>query len=152
MELAEHYTATLHRLAYALTRNADDAHDVTRETLIYGWKNIKHLPVGRPFCPWLMRATRNVSISMRRRRAGGSDAAPGSPGVRTTARERVFLGAFGDLTPDEQVVLVMRLVERFAYQDIATALEVPTRTAMSRVATAREHLRARIAERARKAA
>lgn len=147
MELAEHYTPALYRLAHALTQNSEDAIELSGETLIHGWKNIKHLPVGRPFYPWLMRAARNLSIAIRRRRAGhGESPLPGS------ARARAFLGAFGELTPDEQVVLVMRVVDGLSYQDIASALELPTRTAMSRVAAARERLRARLAERARKAA
>jgi RNA polymerase sigma factor (sigma-70 family) len=147
LELAEHYSRALHRLAYALTRHHDDALDLTRETLIHGWKNIKHLPVGRPFYPWLMRAVRNLSIAVRRTRAG-----QGEPAPRGTARERVFLAAFADLNADEQMVLTLRVIEQLPYPDIATALEVPTRTAMSRVATARERLRTRIGARAREAA
>jgi RNA polymerase sigma-70 factor (ECF subfamily) len=149
MELVEHYAPAIHRLAHALTRQPDDALDLARETLVHGWKNIKHLPVGRPFHPWLMRAARNLSIGMRRRRAGAEDEASNAP--RRSARE-VFLGAFSQLTPDEQIVLVMSVVERLTYANIATALEVPVRTAMSRVATAREHLRERIAEQGRRAA
>ncbi|MGH7743081.1 MAG: RNA polymerase sigma factor, partial [Candidatus Eiseniibacteriota bacterium] len=70
MELVDHYSRPLHRLSYALTRQAEDAIELTHDALVYGWKNIKHLPVGRPFCPWLYRATRNLSIAVRRRRAG----------------------------------------------------------------------------------
>jgi RNA polymerase sigma-70 factor (ECF subfamily) len=147
LELAEHYTLALYRLAHALTLHPDDAIDLSRETLIHGWKNIEHLPVGRPFYPWLMRAARNLSIAIRRRRAGHGE----SP-LRGSARTRAFLRAFGQLTPDEQVVLVMRVVDGLSYQDIASALELPTRTAMSRISAARERLRAKIAERARKAA
>jgi len=147
LELVEHYAPAIYRLSHALTPHPDDTLDLARETLIHGWKNIKHLPVGRPLYPWLMRAARNLSIVVRRHRAGLGETPPTGG-----SRERVFLGAFSDLTPDEQVVLVMRVVERLAYTEIATALEVPTRTAMSRVANAREHLRTRIAERARNAA
>lgn len=147
LELVEHYAPAIHRLAHALTPHPDDTLDLTRETLIHGWKNIKHLPVGRPLYPWLMRAARNLAVIVRRRRAGLGESAP-----QGSARERVFLGAFADLTLDEQVVLVMRVVERLPYAEIATALEVPTRTAMSRVANARERLRTRIGERARNAA
>ena len=150
MELAEHYAPAIHRLAHALTRHPDDALDLARETLVHGWKNIKHLPVGRPFHPWLMRAARNLSIAVRRRRAGSGEESH-DLGPRRSARERVFFSAFSQLTPDEQIVLVMSVVERLTYANIATALEVPVRTAMSRVATAREHLRERIAEQRRAA-
>ena len=147
LELVEHYAPAIYRLAHSLTPHPEDTLDLARETFIHGWKNIKHLPVGKPLYPWLMRAARNFAIVVRRRRAGLGEAPPAG-----SARERVFVGAFADLTLDEQVVLVMRIVEKLPYTEIATALEVPTRTAMSRVASARERLRTRIAERARNAA
>jgi len=147
MELVDHYSRPLHRLAYALTRHHDDAIELTCEALIYGWKNIRHLPVGRPFCPWLFRATRNLSIAVRRRRAGQAESHAGGP-----VRLRAFLSALSDLTPDEQLMLALRLGERLSYQDIGVTCELPARTVMGKVATAREHLRARLAARARDAA
>jgi RNA polymerase sigma-70 factor (ECF subfamily) len=147
MELVDHYSRPLHRLSFALTRQAEDAVELTHEALVYGWKNIKHLPVGRPFCPWMFRATRNLSIAVRRRRAGHGDPPPTG-----TVRQRAFLAALSELTPDEQLMLALRVGERLSYQDIGTTCELPTRTVMAKVASAREHLRARLAARARDAA
>jgi RNA polymerase sigma-70 factor (ECF subfamily) len=146
MELVDHYSRPLHRLAYALTRHAEDAIELTHDAFVYGWKNISHLPVGRPFCPWLFRATRNLSIAVRRRRAGQGDTPVGP------ARQRAFLTALSDLTPDEQLILALRVGEKLSYQDIGTTCELPARTVLARVASAREHLRARLAARARDAA
>jgi RNA polymerase sigma-70 factor (ECF subfamily) len=147
MELVDHYSRPLHRLAHALTRHPDDAIELTHEAFVYGWKNISHLPVGRPFCPWLFRATRNLSIAVRRRRAGHGEAATTGP-----ARQRAFLAALSDLTPDEQLVLALRVGEKLSYQDIGTTCELPTRTVLARVASARERLRTRLTVRAREAA
>ena len=147
LELVEHYAQPLHSLAHALTRHPDDALELTRETLVYGWKNIRHLPVGRPFCPWLTRAARNLSIAIRRRRVSLGEAPQYGP-----SRERVFLAAMSDLSVDDQLLLGLRITSRLSYTDIGAALEVPARTAMARVATARERLRSRISTRAREAA
>lgn len=146
MELVDHYSRPLHRLAYALTRHPDDAVALTHDAFVHGWKNISHLPVGRPFCPWLFRATRNLSIAVRRRRAGAGES-PAGP-----SRQRVFVAALSDLTPDEQLILALRVGERLSYQDIGATLELPARTVLARVASAREHLRARLAAHARDAA
>jgi RNA polymerase sigma-70 factor (ECF subfamily) len=146
MELVDHYSRPIHRLSHALTRHPGDAMELTHETLVYGWKNIRHLPVGRPFCPWLFRAARNLSIAVRRRRAGEGES-PGGP-----MRLRAFLTALSDLAPDEQLMLALRLGERLSYHDIGVTCELPTRTVMAKVAAAREHLRARLAARARDAA
>lgn len=147
MELVDHYSRPLHRLAFALTRHHEDALELTNDALVYGWKNIRHLPVGRPFCPWLFRATRNLSIAVRRRRAGLGEATTPGP-----ARQRAFLAALSDLTPDEQLILALRVGERLSYQEIGATCELPPRTVLARVASAREHLRARLAARAREAA
>ena len=147
MELVDHYSRPLHRLAHALTRHPEDAIELTHEAFVYGWKNISHLPIGRPFCPWLFRATRNLSIAVRRRRASHGDAAATGP-----VRHRVLLAALSDMTPDEQLLLALRVGEKLSYQDIGTTCELPTRTVLARVASAREHLRARLAARAREAA
>ncbi|MGH3054377.1 MAG: RNA polymerase sigma factor, partial [Gaiellaceae bacterium] len=69
-----------------------------------------------------------------------------------TVRQRAFLAALADLTPDEQMILALRIGERLSYQDIGTTCELPTRTVMARVSSAREHLRARLGARARDAA
>jgi len=147
MELVDHYSRPLHRLAHALTRHRDDAIELTHDAFVYGWRNISHLPVGRPFCPWLFRATRNLSIAVRRRRDSHGEGAATGP-----ARQRVFLAALSELTPDEQLVLALRVGEKLSYLDIGTTCELPTRTVLARVASAREHLRARLAARARDAA
>jgi RNA polymerase sigma factor (sigma-70 family) len=147
MELVDHYSRPLHRLAHALTRHPEDAIELTHDAFVYGWKNVSHLPVGRPFCPWLFRATRNLAIAVRRHRA-----ALGEAQVTGPARQRAFLAALSELTPDEQMVLALRVAGKLSYQDIGTTCELPTRTVLSRVASAREHLRARLAARARDAA
>ena len=58
LELVEHYAPAIYRLAHSLTPHPEDTLDLARETFIHGWKNIKHLPVGKPLYPWLMRAAR----------------------------------------------------------------------------------------------
>jgi RNA polymerase sigma-70 factor, ECF subfamily len=147
LELVEHYARPLYRLAYALTVHPDDAIELTRRTLIHGWENIAHLAVGRPFYPWLVRAGRNLSVVERRRRDGAMETL-----ARGSQRERVFQAAFADLGPDERLLLAMRVNEKLPYADIAVTLEVSPRTAMTRIAQARERMRTRVAARAREAA
>ena len=92
-------------------------------------KTSTSLPVGRPFCPWLFRATRDLSIAVRRRRAGLGEATTPGP-----ARQRAFLAALSDLTPDEQLILALRVGERLSYQEIGATCELPPRTVLARVA------------------
>jgi RNA polymerase sigma-70 factor (ECF subfamily) len=47
------YQRAVHRVAYALTRNAGDADDVTQETFLRAWQAIGRFRVGEPLYPWL---------------------------------------------------------------------------------------------------
>lgn len=136
LELVTHYRRSIYRIAFALTRNETDARELTRDAFVLAWKNVKHLPLSRPLYPWLARSVRNLSVAFRRRRSG----TPEIGNASSSPRERALVSAFSELGADEQLVLALRLVEKLSYDDIASALEVPNRTAMSRLATARDQV------------
>jgi RNA polymerase sigma-70 factor (ECF subfamily) len=141
-ELMEHYQRPLYRLAFALTRDRDDAAQVTHETLIQGWRQLKQFQVGHPFLPWLLRTLRGLSVAARRRRAGEPLPATAGPGG---ARARVFRAAFAELSVNEQLVLALGAVEHLPHHAMGVMLEVPAHTALSQLSAARERLRARVA-------
>ena len=140
-EIARAYTRPIHRLAFALTRDPDEARDLARETFVRAWKGLKHLPADRPLYPWLARITRNLSVSLGRRRAGA-----GEGGVERSARDEAYIAAFLELNADDQMALTMRVIEKLSYPEIAVYLEVPVRNVISRLSGARDHLRRRLAE------
>jgi RNA polymerase sigma-70 factor (ECF subfamily) len=142
-EIARAYTRPIHRLAFALTRDPDDARDLARETFVRAWKGLRHLPPDRPLYPWLARIARNLSVSLGRRRAGDGD---GAPAWQRSAREEAYLAAFLELNADDQMALTMRVIEGLSYPEIAVYLEVPVRNVISRLSGARDHLRRRLAE------
>lgn len=149
--LIRHYERPLYRLAFALTRHHDDAAALSVETFARGWAEIARLPDGKRFFPWLLRFARNLSVTRARRRAdeeaktasergeaprGKSADAPPGP----VELEQRLLDALGELRPDEQVALGLRIGERLAYTDIALLLEHSAGVTLARLSSARAFL------------
>lgn len=150
------------RVAYGLTRNASDADDLTQETFVRAWQALGRFRVGEPMHPWLARIAVNLAFSLfrtRRRRpevpieplieAGQQFAGTDDPAREAVDRDhgRHLAEAFGELSEEHRVVLVLRVVDQLTYDEIAHTLNVPAGTVMSRLSRARSDLRARLAAR-----
>ena len=153
------YERAVYRVAYALTRNAGDADDVTQETFLRAWQAIGRFRVGEPLYPWLARIAMNASFSLLRRRkrrpevaleplvevgaqwAGGDD--PAEDAASGERNERLSR-AFATLSEEHRAVLALRVVEDLSYDEIARALRIPVGTVMSRLSRARAELKARL--------
>lgn len=151
-ELLRAFQLPLWRVCFALTRHRGECELLVQETARRAQKNIKQLPEGQSFLPWVLRLARNLALAEARRRAGeprtavaalrpdGTRWEDGTRGVIDVAFEQRLLTAFAALSLDEQLVLALRLFERMPYAEIANALEQPLTATMHRVATVRERL------------
>ena len=153
------YQRAVHRVAYALTRNAGDADDITQDTFLRAWKAIGRFRVGEPLYPWLARIAMNASFSLMRSRkrrpevaleplvetgaqwASGSDPAEDAA---ASERDERLASAYSALSEEHRAVLALRVVEDLSYDEIARALDVPVGTVMSRLSRARAELRSRL--------
>lgn len=165
MVLVRYYDRSVHRIIYALVRDAEKSAGLTHETLMRAWRGIQHIPAGQSFYPWLTRLARGLAIAHARRRTPatepgvrdlpGAAAAPGAedePGTIHAARARACENAFVELGVDYQTILVLRVAERLSYSEIAKTLDIPLGATLSRLASARAALRTRLAEPGEKAA
>lgn len=145
-ELIRHYQRPVYRLAFTLTRNHDEAVTLAVETFARGLAEIGRLPEGKRYLPWLLRFARNLSVTRARRRAdaeareaGGAGA--GGAGAKAQAPpaelEQRLLNALGELRPDEQMALGLRIGERLPYADIAALLDHSAGVTLSRLSSAR---------------
>ena len=126
LELVRHYQRPVYQLAYAMTRDGEDAALLAQESFVRAGKGLKDLPESRRFFPWVLRIARNLAVSLARKRAGS----------RRPGGDRL-LRSFGELRPDEQMALALRVVQRLKYSDIAMLLDIPLGAAMVRLAQAR---------------
>jgi RNA polymerase sigma-70 factor (ECF subfamily) len=161
-EIVRRYQHAVHRVAYALTRNAADADDLAQETFVRAYRALDRFRAGEPLYPWLARIATNLAFSLfrtRRRRpetaleplveAGQQWGVDDDPADRAAEKERQahMQSAFAALSREHQAVLTLRVVEDLSYEDIARTLGVPIGTVMSRLSRARAELKARLAAR-----
>lgn len=156
------YLDSLYRYALFLTRQRSEAEDLVQETYIRALEAFGRLRENSNVRGWLFTILRNQWLNeLRRRRSGPQlmdsvemsviDSLPGQfPDAQyllELEEEAVQVrAAIRKLPPEFQEVLVLREFEELSYQEIATVLECPTGTVMSRLGRARGRLRVLLAE------
>jgi len=137
-----------------LTRNGADAEDVVQDACVRAVRFFSSLRDGDPRA-WLFAIVRNTWYSRVTRRAGAEtqpldiatdDPADGAldPEARLLQQRDVarVRKALEQLPADFREVLVLREIEGMSYKEIATIVQVPIGTVMSRLARARDRLSA----------
>ena len=142
---------TLRRYALALLRHQSDADDLVQDCLLRALDHLDPTMGEEGVRPWLFTITRNLFISgMRKARVRGIPVpleGIGEAPVSTAASQewnlsmRDLLRGFDQLPDDQRQVLLLVVVEGFAYGDVAAILGIPPGTVMSRLSRARERLR-----------
>jgi RNA polymerase sigma-70 factor (ECF subfamily) len=147
-----------HRLARWLSRSPGDADDIVQEAFMRAFRAFDKLR-GPDARAWLLAIVRNCHLSAlaeRRRRAyeplteeheaqpaaatGGLPADPESASIEQDQR-RTLARLIGALPEEQREVLLLREMEDMSYREIATVVQVPIGTVMSRLARARAALK-----------
>ncbi|MBE7491540.1 MAG: sigma-70 family RNA polymerase sigma factor [Planctomycetes bacterium] len=159
--------------ALKLTRNARDAEDLVQDTYVRAFEKFHLYRQGTNLKAWLFRVMMNRFINLYRRRqaapdrASAEDLQPPAPAAEVLARdfadaaalarlmrEPAFLDSLDDrlkrglesLAPDHREILILNVIGDMAYKDIATALDIPIGTVMSRLSRAKAQLREKLVE------
>ncbi|MEI6201772.1 MAG: sigma-70 family RNA polymerase sigma factor [Enhydrobacter sp.] len=137
-----------------LTRDPVQAQDVAQEAMLRALRYF-HAFRGEEARPWLLRIVRNTWSDFRSRKGANDqpldvvgDRAADGPDPEQSAldgdRRRHVVVALAALPPDAREILVLREIEDFSYKHIASVLDLPVGTVMSRLARAREKLAAEL--------
>ncbi|HKT98551.1 MAG TPA: RNA polymerase sigma factor [Paraburkholderia sp.] len=152
-----------YNLARWLSRNSGDAEDIVQEAFLRAFRFFDAFR-GEHARPWLLAIVRRVWYDEWRRRAGAEEVAPfdelrddlppdgwdtGSAdpealAIRAEDARRVQ-DALQRLPVEYREVLVLRELEEMGYREIATVIDVPVGTVMSRLARGRKRLAAMLA-------
>lgn len=160
-ELVSEHADSVYRLAFRLSGNQHDAEDLTQETFMRVFRNLKKYQPGT-FEGWLHRITTNLFLDMVRHRSKiRMEALPEDyervPGNDMTP-EQVFNAAhldpalqraLDDLSPDFRVAVVLCDVVGMSYEEIGETLGVKMGTVRSRIHRGRSQLRDALEEQAR---
>ena len=152
-ELVEEHADSVYRLAFRLAGNQHDAEDLTQETFMRVFRNLKNYQPGT-FEGWLHRITTNLFLDMVRRRAKiRMEALPEDyervPGTDMTPEDAYSVAnldpalqhALDELKPEFRVAVVLCDVVGMSYEEIAETLGVKMGTVRSRIHRGRAQMR-----------
>ncbi len=145
----------LRRYARVLTGDVNRADDLVQDALARAWEKRSLWQAGTDLRAWLFTIMHNVyvnQLALTRREAGnvsldaeGERGAAWQVPVRGNQLERVELlelvQQIGRLPAEQREVLLLAAVEELRYEEIATVLNIPIGTVMSRLSRARDKLR-----------
>lgn len=156
------YQKQVYNLALRMAGNPDDALDLSQEAFLKAWRGLPGYRSDSAFSTWLYRLTSNVCIDFLRKQKKtrtvsvnflGEDAqeqelilpdpAPGPEEqvLHQLNREQVAT-ALSQLEPEYRETLTLRVIHGLSYTEIAETLEIKEGTVKSRIARAREKMRA----------
>lgn len=152
-ELVAEHADSVYRLAFRLSGNQHDAEDLTQETFMRVFRNLKSYRPGT-FEGWLHRITTNLFLDMVRHRSKiRMEELPEDyervPGTSLTP-EQVYTAStldpalqrsLDELGPDFRVAVVLCDVVGMSYEEIAETLGVKMGTVRSRIHRGRLQLR-----------
>ncbi|HEX3248188.1 MAG TPA: sigma-70 family RNA polymerase sigma factor [Pyrinomonadaceae bacterium] len=168
--LVNERSGEIYGLLYRLTENVEEARDLTQETFLRAFQSIGHFRGESDLRTWIYRIAINQARNRwrwwrrRRREATISIDAPEIGGGRlglvetlkaTTVRdpeqdtllserERALKKALSSLKRVYREAVILRDIEGFAYEEIATTLDISVGTVKSRLARGRQELRRKL--------
>ena len=148
----------LRRFAFALSRNAADADDLTQMTVERALAAKRQWQPGTRLDSWLYRIMRNLWIDTARARSRRAklEAPPEAaeavgidprPGMEASIDLQRIMAAMSRLPDEQREVVALILIEGFGYRESAEMLGVPIGTVSSRLVRGRTALLEMVGER-----
>ena len=157
-ELASRHYDGVIRVVYRMCGDAQIAEDAAQEAFIRAWVSLPSFQPRAPFRSWLFRIAVNAALDTLRRKPADTledseeslmliDRSPSPEGAYLEKEQaQLVQGAVMALPEASRAVLVLREYGGLAYDEIASSLEIPVGTVMSRLNYARSILRERLLE------
>lgn len=163
-ELVQRHSRSVYTLVYNITRSAAETEDISAETFVKVWKNLKKYKKEQAFKPWLLTIARNTALDYLRKKkhvlfsdfenAAGqnyfvdslTDDEPSAfeEIIAKENREKI-LAALEKLSPSQREILQLRYGEDLTFEEIAEVLDKPMNTVKSQGRRALLALKALIA-------
>jgi RNA polymerase sigma-70 factor (ECF subfamily) len=151
-ELVRRYHPRLIQAAYRMCGDAALAEDAAQEACLRAWLHIASFRPGQPLRNWLYRIALNAARDMLRRKpaqtveAGQMQEMPeqaAGPEEALIAKEGAaqIQRAIQSLPEAARSAIILREFGELSYQEIASVLDIPIGTVMSRLSYARGRLR-----------
>ncbi len=153
-KLIDKYQTLAFNIAYKMLGNKEDASDITQEALVKVFKSIKNFKEESSFSTWLYRIVTNTCIDMIRkkkkiktfsldnpietengkieRQIQGEENLPEDVFEKKQIQKRVHR-AISSLPEKYRIVIILRDIQDFSYDEISEIVGVPLGTVKSRI-------------------
>lgn len=157
--LVQQHQTGIYNMLLRMTRNPEDAVDLSQETFLRAWRGLPGFRAEARFRTWLYRIAYNVCVSRRIVHTAAFVEGDGNPAdtlpvpereeppfvfERQEQRERV-VAAVNMLSAQYRLVLVLYYWREFSYDEIAAILGLPMGTVKTHLFRAKAALRAQLA-------
>lgn len=154
--LLKRFKGHVYRYAYGMLGDRLEAEDVTQETFIKAYYSLSKLESEFAFTSWLTRIASHLCYDRLQRRKKESIITStsldeheqhGSPTEGAIEQKQLRLTieeAMAKLSPEHREAIILRDVQGYAYDEIASMLNIPSGTVKSRINAARAALRKEI--------
>lgn len=158
----------LYNFALKLTTDPDDANDLLQDTFLKAFKYIDSFEIGTNAKAWLFRILKNNFINDYRKKIkapliseletfeniGPADSDEFEPDINQSFKSETLQDLMGDevttalqaLPTDFRVIIILSDLEDFTYEEIGKILNIPIGTVRSRLHRAREILKIKLVE------
>ena len=147
--LVERYQKRAVGHAMAILFNRDDAEDAVQEAFIDAFKAIGTFDTSRTFYSWFYVLLRNrcYKLTAGRRPTESLDEAllvKSQQGMADDDTRLALEKALHSLTREEREIVCLKYFSGLSYDDLATHLQIPRGTVMSRLFNARQRLKSKL--------
>jgi RNA polymerase sigma-70 factor (ECF subfamily) len=137
--LVRQYQHEIYRLAYRMTRNAEDAKDLAQEAFVQAYRALGKFRQQSSFSTWLYRIT--VNLCLNHLKSAGRHDLPEGEGqlsdprgdslgaLLTDERDRALAAAIEALPPQQKATLTLRVDQGLSHREIAAILDCSEGTA-----------------------
>lgn len=161
-QLIECYQRKIYNIALRIVGNYDDANDLAQEVLIRIYKSIGSFKQQSSFSTWIYRITTNVCLDDIRKRKNrkvisldeeiklddgemkrqivSDDLLPEDVAEKSEMR-KIVNDAINRLSEEHRIVIVLRDIQGFSYEEISQIVKCPEGTVKSRINRARQVLK-----------
>ncbi|MDD4931086.1 MAG: sigma-70 family RNA polymerase sigma factor [Candidatus Colwellbacteria bacterium] len=162
-DIVRAHLPSAYNFAYRLIGNPEDAADITQESFLKAWKNLRRFKKGTSFKAWLFAIVRNSAIDLSRKKKipvfsdipigednGGAeeiirDDSPLPDEILSDSERNKELREYlKSIPPIYQEVITLRYDEDMSFEEIAQALGRPTDTVRSQHRRGLQALRRKI--------
>ena len=143
----------IYNLCYRMMKNEQDAQDMAQEALIKAWRSLRKFNLKAAFSTWLYKIAVNTCLDELRKRKNNTQSIEDLKEKGHTIQDEKtknftddsdlryeITQAMDKLEPKEKIIIVLKDVHGYSYEEISGILECPVGTVRSRLSRSRKKL------------